>query len=78
MISTFFLYLTAISYLFSGLISWLAFVKNTSHHTSFSCWQNIFVLLASLIILVAWPIWIITEAKKADSEEMMPGVTSST
>ncbi|PIG94095.1 hypothetical protein [Gloeocapsopsis sp. IPPAS B-1203] len=78
MISTFFLYLIAISYLFSGLISWLAFVKNISHRASFSCWQNIFVLLASLIVLVTWPIWIIAEAKKVDIEEIMPGVTSST
>ncbi|MES1024686.1 hypothetical protein ABN584_17480 [Gloeocapsa sp. BRSZ] len=74
MIITFFVYLSVFSYLFSGLIAWLALVRDITRSPEFSCWHNILILFVSAIVIFAWPIWVIIEAKKQDSEEIAPEV----
>ncbi len=75
MIITFFVSLVTVSYLLSGVISWLALLRNISHQPSFSCWKNILFLFASLMIVFIWPIWIIIEAKRSEKEEtVVPGL----
>lgn len=74
MILTFFIYLLAFKYLFSGLICWLVIVKDINTSYSLPWWQNLLMIFASVIVIIVWPIWLIVEAKKQDSEEVAPGM----
>jgi len=59
----------ALLYIFSGLICWLAFLR---HFNQLSGWQRLLAVLASFVIWVFWPIWIIIEIMKA--EQLKPRV----
>jgi uncharacterized membrane protein len=51
----------ALAYVFSGLICWLAFLNHFNQRFSLLGWQRLLAVLASFLIVVFWPIWIITE-----------------
>lgn len=57
----------ATTYIFSGLVCWLAFLRNFNQISKLSGWQRLVVVLTSPIIVVLWPIWIIIEIRKLNS-----------
>lgn len=71
----------AVPYIFSGLICWLAFLRNRNQRSSILKWQHLLVVLASLVIGVFWPLWIITQTRQMTSKEQelssLPYVTSN-
>lgn len=52
-----------LSYVFSGLICWLAFLGCFNQRSSLLGWQHLRSVLASFVIVVFWPIWVIIETR---------------
>ena len=65
MIVIVFTYLVS-AYVISGLICWLAFLRDFNQR-SLSVWQRLLAVLASFMIVVFWPISIIIEIRKQAS-----------
>ena len=67
---------SATAYVFSGLICYLAFVRNLSQHCKSLQFDCKLKLLTSVWIIVLWPLWIIREIKKEDNttEEISPTI----
>ena len=53
----------ASAYIFSGLICWLAFLKHLNQLCKLSGWKRLLAVLASFVIVVFWPTWIVIEIK---------------
>lgn len=59
----------AVTYVFSGIICWLAFLRDFNQRSSLSGWQRLISVLASFVIVVFWPIGIIIGISKLNSSE---------
>lgn len=70
----------AVPYIFSGLICWLAFLSNRNQHSSGLGWEHLPIVLASLVIVFFWPLWIIIDIRQMNSQDkelsLLPYVTS--
>ena len=58
----------ASAYIFSGLICWLAFLRQFNQLSSLSGWQHLQYVLANYLIVVFWPIWIIAQVTGLSSQ----------
>lgn len=51
----------ASAYIFSGLICLVAYLRHFNQPSSLSEWQHLQYVLTNSLIMVFWPIWIITQ-----------------
>lgn len=63
------------AYVFSGLTCWLVFLRNFNQCSNLSRWQRFFAVLASSVIIIAWPIWIVIDTKDLTSSAAKALVT---
>ncbi len=59
----------AFSYVFSGYICCLAFLGYLDRQSALPQWKCCLAALASLLIIVSWPAWMITEAIRLLAEQ---------
>ena len=64
------------AYIFSGLACWLLFLRNFNQYSNFSKWQRLFATLASSVIIIFWPIWMVLNT--SDLTSSTTAVTSLT
>lgn len=67
-------YLVA-AYVFSGLTCWLVFLRNFNHCSNLLRWQSFFAVLASSIIIISWPIWMIIDTQDLKNSTKAPSLT---